>query len=92
MASTLEKLSLDELREMIKFRWQVASGGGQHPFTEEAIATIFQYSEGMPREANILADNSLLVAGVSQQKQIGKAIVEQVVADRLENLARKAVA
>jgi hypothetical protein len=32
------------------------------------------------------------VAGVSQQKQIGKGIVEQVVADRFENLARKVVA
>jgi general secretion pathway protein A len=92
MASTLEKLSLDELKAMIKFRWEVASGGGQHPFTEDAITTIFQYSEGMPREANILADNSLLLAGVSQQQQIGKTIVEQVVADRLENLSRKAVA
>jgi general secretion pathway protein A len=92
MASTLEKLSLDELKEMIKFRWQVASGGGQQPFTDDAIATIFQYSEGMPREANILADNALLLASLSQQKQIGKEIVEQVVADRHENLARKVVA
>jgi type II secretory pathway predicted ATPase ExeA len=92
MASTLENLSLEELKAMIKFRWEVASGGGQHPFTDDAIATIFQYSEGMPQEANILADNSLLLAGVSQQKQIGKEIVDQVVSDRLENLSRKAVA
>jgi type II secretory pathway predicted ATPase ExeA len=68
MASTLEKLSLEELKAMITFRWQVASGGGQHPFTEDAIGTIFQYSEGMPREANILADNALLLASLSQQK------------------------
>jgi general secretion pathway protein A len=92
MASTLEKLSLEELKAMIKFRWEVASGGGQHPFTDDAIATIFQYSEGMPREANILADNALLLAFFSQQKQIGKGIVEQVVMDRLENLSRKVVA
>jgi general secretion pathway protein A len=92
MASTLEKLSLDELKAMIKFRWEVASGGGQHPFTEEAIATIFQYSEGMPREANILADNALLLAFFQQQKQIEQEIVQQVVADRLANLEKKEVA
>jgi general secretion pathway protein A len=92
MASTLEKLSLEELKAMIKFRWGVASGGGEHPFTEDAIATIFQYSEGMPREANILADNALLVASLRQQKHIAKEVVEQVVADRLENLSRKVVA
>jgi general secretion pathway protein A len=92
MASTLEKLSLDELKAMIKFRWEVASGGGQHPFTEEAIATIFQYSEGMPREANILADNALLLAFFNQQKQIAKEVVQQVVTDRLENLSKKEVA
>jgi type II secretory pathway predicted ATPase ExeA len=89
MASTLEKLSLDELKAMINFRWEVASGGGQHPFTEEAIATIFQYSEGMPREANILADNALLLAFFNQQKQIEQEIVQQVVVDRLENLSKK---
>src|SRR5215217_6519649 len=37
MASTLEQLSLDELRAMLKFRWEVASGGVQHPFTDDAI-------------------------------------------------------
>lgn len=92
MASTLDKLSPEELKEMIKFRWQVASGGGQHPFTDDAIATIFQYSEGMPREANILADNALLLASLSQQRQIAKEIVEKVVTDRFENLSRKVVA
>src|SRR5438309_3371152 len=30
MASTLERLSLDELKAMLTFRWQVASGGGAH--------------------------------------------------------------
>jgi general secretion pathway protein A len=92
MASTLEKLSLEELKAMIKFRWEVASGGGQHPFTEDAIATIFQHSEGMPREANILADNALLLAFFNQQKQIEQEIVQQVVTDRLENLSKKEVA
>ena len=77
---------------MLKFRWEVASGGAQHPFTEEAMATIFQCSGGMPREANILADNALLLAFYSQQRQISKEVVQQVAADRQQNLARKEAA
>lgn len=38
MASTLEPLSLDELQAMVKFRWEVASGGQPHPFEPKAIA------------------------------------------------------
>src|SRR5919109_2154311 len=37
IASTLERLSADEVARMLTFRWQVASGGGQHPFTESAL-------------------------------------------------------
>src|SRR5262249_1752398 len=61
MASPLEPLSLTELDKMIAFRWQVASGGNNHPFTKDAIGRIFESSAGMPREANILADNALLL-------------------------------
>lgn len=91
MASTLERLSLNELQAMLKFRWEVASGGGQHPFTDEAIEVIFRHSAGMPREANILADNGLLLAYYTKQKQISGKLMEQVAADRQENLARKEV-
>src|SRR6266478_4281642 len=38
MASTLEPLSLEELHAMLRFRWQVASGGAQHPFSDDAVA------------------------------------------------------
>ena len=89
MASTLERLSLEELKSMLKFRWQVASGGGHHPFTEKATEAIFHHSEGMPREANILADNALLLAYHKKQHQITDKLVRQVAADRRENLARK---
>lgn len=89
MASTLDRLSLDELKAMIKFRWQVASGGHQHPFTDEATEAIFHHSEGMPRESNILADNALLLAYHKKQRQISGKLVQQVAMDRRENLARK---
>lgn len=86
MASTLERLSLDELQEMLRFRWEVASGGAAHPFTSAAAEAIFATSEGMPREANIVADNALLLAFINRQREIGREIVAQVVADRGANL------
>ena len=92
MASTLEPLSLDELKDMLEFRWTVASGAKTHPFTDDAIRAIFAHSKGMPREANILSDNSLLLAFMSGQHEISGEIVNQVAADRAANLARKEAA
>lgn len=89
MASTLERLSLAELQAMIKFRWEVASGGAPHPFTDAATEAIFDHSQGMPREANILADNALLLAFYQKQRQITDSLIHEVAADRRENLAKK---
>jgi len=91
MASTLERLSLDELRAMLTFRWQVASGGAKHPFTEEAIGSVFEHASGMPREANILADNALLLAYYQRSPIISDDLVRQVATDRQQNLARKEI-
>ena len=52
---------------MIDFRWRVASGNQQHPFTPEALEAIYMYSKGMPREACIIADNSLLAAFLARK-------------------------
>ena len=92
MASTLEPLSADELKAMLQFRWQVASGKPEHPFTDEAVIALFQHSAGMPREANILADNALLLAYYTKQRRITDEIVQQVAADRKQNLDRKEAA
>src|SRR3954452_23112432 len=54
MAHTLERLSSTEVEAMVKFRWQVASGGGAHPFSPAAIAALGDLSEGIPRQVAIL--------------------------------------
>ena len=46
----------------------------------------------MPREANILADNALLLAYYSKQRQITDKLVNQVAGDRKQNLDRKEAA
>lgn len=92
MASTLEPLSLSELEKMVGFRWQVASGGADHPFTKEAIGRIYAASAGMPREANIIADNALLLAHLKDAPRIDADTVSEVVADRRANLERREAA
>jgi hypothetical protein len=86
MASTLEAMGLKENSEMIDFRWRVASGNQEHPFTSEALEAIFIYSKGMPREACILADNSLLAAFLSDKRKVDKEIVDAAYKDRVSNI------
>jgi general secretion pathway protein A len=89
LASTLDPLSRPEVEAMIQFRWSVASGGGMHPFTPEALDVLYEEAKGMPRETCILADNSLMVAFGRQVLVIGKDIVEAVAVSRAQNLGRK---
>jgi type II secretory pathway predicted ATPase ExeA len=86
MASTLEAMGQKEHEEMIDFRWRVASGNQQHPFTPEALRAIYIYSKGMPREARIIADNALLAAYLSNKKAVDKETVDAAFKDRVENI------
>ena len=86
MASTLEAMGLKEINEMMDFRWRVASGNEQHPFTQEALEAIYNHSRGMPREACILADNSLLAAFLSEKRSVDKETVNAAYQDRITNI------
>ncbi len=86
MASTLDKIGVDELRQMVDFRWRVASGNKAHPFLPDAIDALFYYSEGTPREACILADNSLLLAFLHGRPTIDKQTIETAAKERHTNL------
>jgi general secretion pathway protein A len=86
MASSLDKMGIDEIHEMIDFRWRVASGNQQHPFTPEALQSIYVHSEGIPREACTIADNSLLLAFLQKKLLIDADIVETAAKDRRDNI------
>lgn len=92
LASTLERLSQQELAETLAFRWSVASAGGTLPFSEEALHALYEHSEGVPREATILADNSLLLGFYGKQKLIERQTVEEAAADRVGSLLGREVA
>jgi general secretion pathway protein A len=86
LASTLERLTPAQMADTLEFRWNVASGGGQHPFTPEALEALWEHSAGVPREATILADNALLLGFFGQQAQIDRDLVEKAAQDRLDSL------
>jgi type II secretory pathway predicted ATPase ExeA len=92
MASTLDKLGPNDLAQMLDFRWRVASAGADHPFENAAIKRLYEFSGGSPREATILADNSLLLAHLRRQKRVTRDIVEAAARERRTNLDGKEAA
>ncbi len=81
MSSTLDNLSLSETTAMLKHRWLIA-GGHEFAFSDEAIESIYTYSNGIPRTEIILADNALLSSYLMGQERIGSEIIDSVVKDR----------
>ena len=57
----IEPLSETDIAQYIQYRWTKA-GGGDAPFTADAIAAIGEASEGVPRVINVLCDGSLIHA------------------------------
>ena len=86
MASTIDRLGLEDAERMIDFRWRIASAGGQHPFEPTAIEAILRHSAGIPREINTLSDNSLLLTFLKQQKSVTAETVEEAARERRETL------
>jgi len=79
----LEPLGLEELRSYIHRRLELAGANSHRTiiFPETTIEAIHRFSQGIPRLANTLCENSL-VAGYGQQaKNITPEIVQGVAAD-----------
>ncbi len=57
----IEPLSEAEIEHYIQYRWMKA-GGNEAPFSADAIISIGQASQGVPRVINVLCDNTLMQA------------------------------
>jgi general secretion pathway protein A len=73
----LEPLDLEETKQMMAFRWQVAGGDGEPglPFSAEALAEVYRLTGGNPRDICKLADATLLRAFVDKRKHIDRDTV-----------------
>jgi general secretion pathway protein A len=58
---SIPALARTEIEHYIRYRWMKA-GGGEPPFSAEAVASIGQASRGIPRVINVICDNALMQA------------------------------
>ena len=77
---TLDPLDLAETREMIQFRLREAGYRSRLAlFTDEAIETIYTYSEGYPRRTAMLCHRALRALVMGRGRVIDEALVEDLV-------------
>jgi general secretion pathway protein A len=75
-------LSLEESRDYMATRLNVAGARKEdHIFSKSAVAAIHRFSQGYPREINILADNALLLGYAKGTRKITPAMVKECYED-----------
>jgi general secretion pathway protein A len=72
---------LNESVGYIASRIRLAGGSPAHMFTREAVILIHEYSRGIPRTINVLADNALVSGFASQQRPVTTQLVRDVCID-----------
>jgi hypothetical protein len=65
----------------IQHRWTKAGATQPHPFNAEALSRIAQWSRGIPRMVNVLADNALMLAYGEGISSVGAAQIAEVAGD-----------
>jgi len=58
----LHPLSQTDVQHYIQHRWTKAGGAQNHPFSEECMGLIANWSAGIPRLVNVICDNTLMLA------------------------------
>ena len=83
LRAKLEPLDEDETREYIAQRLQIAGADTDREpiFSDEAIASVYRYSQGLPRLINTICNNALISGYASQAQTIAPMIISEVAAD-----------
>jgi general secretion pathway protein A len=71
----LKPLTLHETAGYIAGRIRAAGGVAAQVFTREAVTMIHEYSAGIPRTINVLADNALVAAFASGHRPVGTPVI-----------------
>jgi general secretion pathway protein A len=72
----LSNLSLEDTKDLIRFRWAVASGAkSSDPFTDVAIKAIYLATDGLPRGIIKLCHESLLFTASEGSHEVTDSIV-----------------
>src|SRR5215467_13316566 len=81
IVNRLEPLSTWEIKHYIEHRMKVAGYSGDPVFTDDALAQIARFTEGIPRNVNNFCFNALSLACALRQKKIDLAVVQEVISD-----------
>lgn len=79
----LKPMSMNETRDYIRRRMEVAGETGGVSFSAYAIRWIYLYTSGVPRMINILCDRALLVAYGDEKRQITSGTVTRAIREIL---------
>jgi general secretion pathway protein A len=79
----LGSLSFDETKQYIEHRLQIAGRDAHRVpiFPEEAVATVFKYSQGLPRLINTLCENSLIAAYAMHSQTVTRYMIEDIASE-----------
>jgi len=76
----IKTLSFGNMVRYILFRLK-SSGSQRGIFTQKAVETVFDYSQGSPLRTNSVCDRSLLVGMMRQAKVVDSTIVKEAIED-----------
>jgi len=72
-------LTVEEARQYIRNRLRIAGARDVGIFTDAAIERVTEYSSGIPRIINILADHCLLFGYANQARRIDRSFVDAAI-------------
>ena len=82
----LQPMTFDDTTRYIAYRLVRASKGRPNvDFSREALQTIFEYSNGVPRIVNLVCDNALLVGYSCNTHLIDSAVIRRAISQMLPN-------
>lgn len=77
---SLKALKAAETEAYIATRLRLA-GASESPFTYDACAAVYRYSQGIPRLINVLCDNAMLTGYALQKREIARELIISAAAD-----------
>ncbi|MCA9132192.1 MAG: AAA family ATPase [Planctomycetales bacterium] len=77
----LQPMNRQQTREYVLHQLTVAGVNAREYMTEEALASVYAASEGVPRLANQLMDHTLVLAITRGQSPVSAALIEEAWAD-----------
>ncbi|MCK4603499.1 MAG: AAA family ATPase [Deltaproteobacteria bacterium] len=77
----LPSMTLDETAKYIETRLLRSGAKDLGIFTESAVQNLYEYTRGIPRLINVLADHALLTGYVRELKRIDNRVVDECAAE-----------